>query len=61
MGRLKAIKKKRGTILGVTGCIASLKREYSRQDPLYRFCSWSFQHPQNHKAVEEATKGLPFF
>ena len=27
MGRLKAMKKKRGTILGVTGCIAQLEKE----------------------------------
>ena len=51
MGRLRTMKEKRGTILGVTGCIAQLeKKNILKQDSLYRLCSWPFQYPQNQQS-----------
>ena len=62
MGRLKAIKKKRGTILGVTGCIAQLeKKSILDRIPFIDFALGPSNIHKINKAVEEATKGLPFF
>jgi tRNA-2-methylthio-N6-dimethylallyladenosine synthase len=62
MGRLRAMKEKRGTILGVTGCIAQLeKKSILKRIPFIDFALGPSNIHKINKAVEEATKGLPFF
>ena len=62
MGRLRRIKAKKNTILGVTGCIAQLEKE----DILNRipFIDFALGPSNIHKiteAVDLATKSIPFF
>jgi tRNA-2-methylthio-N6-dimethylallyladenosine synthase len=62
MGRLRAMKEKRGTILGVTGCIAQLeKKNILKRIPFIDFALGPSNIHKISKAVEEATKGLLFF
>ena len=62
MGRLRAMKEQRGTILGVTGCIAQLeKKRILKRIPFIDFALGPSSIHKINKAVEEATKGLPFF
>jgi tRNA-2-methylthio-N6-dimethylallyladenosine synthase len=62
MGRLRSMKEKRGTILGVTGCIAQLeKKSILKRLPYIDFALGPSNIHKINKAVEEATKGLPFF
>jgi tRNA-2-methylthio-N6-dimethylallyladenosine synthase len=62
MGRLRALKEKRGTILGVTGCIAQLeKKSILKRIPFIDFALGPSNIHRINKAVEEATKGLLFF
>jgi tRNA-2-methylthio-N6-dimethylallyladenosine synthase len=62
MGRLRAMKEKRGTILGVTGCIAQLeKKSILKRIPFIDFALGPSNIHKISKAVEEATKGLLFF
>jgi tRNA-2-methylthio-N6-dimethylallyladenosine synthase len=62
MGRLKTMKKKRGTILGVTGCIAQLeKKSILKRIPFIDFALGPSSIHKIGKAVEEAAKGVPFF
>jgi tRNA-2-methylthio-N6-dimethylallyladenosine synthase len=62
MGRLKTMKKKRGTILGVTGCIAQLeKKGILKRIPFIDFALGPSSIHKISKAVEEAAKGVPFF
>ena len=62
MGRLRAMKKKKGTILGVTGCIAQLeKKNILDRLPFIDFALGTASIDKISKAVEEATKGSPFF
>lgn len=61
MGRLKTIKKKKGTILGVTGCIAQLeKKSILKRIPFIDFALGPSNIDKINKAVEEATKGVFF-
>lgn len=62
MGRLKRIKATKGTILGVTGCIAQLEKE-SILDRI-PFIDFALGPSNIHKiteAVEQAAKRIPFF
>ena len=62
MGRLRAMKEKRGIILGVTGCIAQLeKKSILKRIPFIDFALGPSSIHKISKAVGEATKGLPFF
>jgi tRNA-2-methylthio-N6-dimethylallyladenosine synthase len=62
MGRLKAMKKKRGAILGVTGCIAQLeKKNILKRIPFIDFALGPSSIHKISKAIEKATKGVPFF
>jgi tRNA-2-methylthio-N6-dimethylallyladenosine synthase len=62
MGRLKTMKKKRGTILGVTGCIAQLeKKGILKRIPFIDFALGPSSIHKINKAVGEAMKGFPFF
>jgi tRNA-2-methylthio-N6-dimethylallyladenosine synthase len=62
MGRLRSMKEKRGTILGVTGCIAQLeKKRILKRIPFIDFALGPSNIHKISKAVEEATKGLLFF
>jgi tRNA-2-methylthio-N6-dimethylallyladenosine synthase len=62
MGRLKAIKEKRGAILGVTGCIAQLeKKNILKRVPFIDFALGPSNIHKISKAVEEAAKGILFF
>ena len=62
MGRLKSHEKEKGHILGVTGCIAQLeKRHHPREVPFIDFALGPSSIHKISKAVEDATKGTPFF
>jgi tRNA-2-methylthio-N6-dimethylallyladenosine synthase len=62
MGRLRAMKKKRGTILGVTGCIAQLeKKDILDRLPFIDFALGTASIDKISEAVVEATKGFPYF
>jgi tRNA-2-methylthio-N6-dimethylallyladenosine synthase len=62
MGRLRTMKEKKGTILGVTGCIAQLeKKNILKRIPFIDFALGPSSVHKIGKAVEDATKGLPFF
>ncbi|MBA4389703.1 MAG: tRNA (N6-isopentenyl adenosine(37)-C2)-methylthiotransferase MiaB [Syntrophus sp. (in: bacteria)] len=62
MGRLKSIKAKKGTILGVTGCIAQLeKRSILDRIPFIDFALGPSNIHKINEAVERATKGIPSF
>lgn len=61
MGRLKAVKKKKGTIIGVTGCIAQMEKE----DMLQRlpFVDFSLGPSNIHRikeAIDQASHDKPF-
>jgi len=61
MGRLKTLKQKRGTILGVTGCIAQLEKGHILKR--LPFIDFSLGPSNIHKvaeAIEEASKRRPF-
>ncbi len=62
MGRLKRIKAKKGTILGVTGCIAQLEKEnILDRIPFIDFALGPSNIHKITEAVEQATKSIPFF
>jgi tRNA-2-methylthio-N6-dimethylallyladenosine synthase len=62
MGRLRAIKKKRGAVLGVTGCIAQLeKKNILDRLPFIDFALGTASIDKISEAVEEATKGSTYF
>ncbi len=62
MGRLRSVKRKKGTILGVTGCIAQLeKKGILNRLPFIDFALGPSNIEKINKAVEEAIKGVPFF
>lgn len=61
MGRLRSIKKKNGTILGVTGCIAQLEKDnIFRKLPFIDFALGPSRADAIVRAVEEARKGVRF-
>jgi tRNA-2-methylthio-N6-dimethylallyladenosine synthase len=62
MGRLKTMKEKRGTILGVTGCIAQLeKKSILKRIPFIDFALGPSSVHKIGRAVEGAAKGIPLF
>ncbi len=62
MGRLKSMKRKKGTILGVTGCIAQLEKEsILHRLPFIDFALGPSNTDKINKAVEEAARGVTFF
>ncbi len=62
MGRLRSLKRKKGTILGVTGCIAQLEKEGIRDRlPFIDFALGPSNIHKITEAVEKATQQTPFF
>ena len=62
MGRLKRIKAKKDTILGVTGCIAQLEKEnILNRIPFIDFALGPSNIHKITEAVDLATKSIPFF
>jgi len=61
-GQTQGHEKKRGTILGVTGCIAQLeKKSILKRIPFIDFALGPSNVDKINKAVEEAVKGFNFF
>lgn len=62
MGRLRRIKKRKGIILGVTGCVAQLEKEGIRERiPFIDFALGPSNVHMIAEAVENATEKEPFF
>jgi tRNA-2-methylthio-N6-dimethylallyladenosine synthase len=62
MGRLKRVKRKKGIILGVTGCIAQLeKNAIFERLPFIDFALGPSNIDKINEAVEKAAKGSSFF
>lgn len=62
MGRLRTMKRKKGTILGVTGCIAQLEKSaIFERLPFINFALGPSNIDKINKAVEEAVKGTSFY
>lgn len=62
MGRLRTLKRKRGTILGVTGCIAQLeKQEIRNRLPFVDFALGPSNIHKICEAVQDAAHKTPFF
>jgi tRNA-2-methylthio-N6-dimethylallyladenosine synthase len=62
MGRLRRIKAKKNTILGVTGCIAQLEKEnILNRIPFIDFALGPSNIHKITEAVDLATKSIPFF
>ncbi len=62
MGRLRNLKKRRGTILGVTGCIAQLEKHgITERLPFIDFSLGTSNINKITEAIEKATSKTPFF
>ncbi|MCX5798856.1 MAG: tRNA (N6-isopentenyl adenosine(37)-C2)-methylthiotransferase MiaB [Proteobacteria bacterium] len=61
MGRLRSMKNRRGTILGVTGCIAQMEKEHIKERlPFIDFSIGPSSIHRIKEAIEEGAKSKPF-